>query len=915
VRWLLGLLVAFLVTAPAWLPWLDPALFLWNLDDAENHLLRIYVFGWLIDHGVWYPRWAPDLFMGYGFPVLNYYAPGLYYLAYLLGHLLRLSPWEAFRASGMVAIALAVSGAYALVVAVWRRVAGGILAAVALLYAPYAFQINLFKRGDLPEALGLGLVPWLLLALWEVWQAPTLRGRVGWTLGAALVGAALLLVHNLTALVGGALALFWTLALLAGRPTWRPALAVAIAGMLALGSTAFFWLPAVLEAHEAQLGYLQGDDLDYGQWLIDPSGRTPITDPRAASSPQTRIGLIDLNVHYPHQLVPSPKLSLGEAGLGLLAAVGAFVLSFRDRTARAAAVVAAVVAVLVSIHLQVATATFPLPGAQFGPLAIALAAAGILSIAVQRWRRNLVLPLLALALGCWFLTFQVSEPLWRHVPGLTLLQFPWRLMGPLAVAVALAAGGGTAALITASARRWGTRGRNVAWLFAAGAGAAVIFNSLGERPIDRSPPYPARAVDGSALLQNERTRLGQGSTTGREFTPRDVAIATVPGVQGVDRGLWTRLYPEAEWVGGLFYPLSGDLRLVAWQAGQLSMNVRVINDRDTPGQLGIHQLRFPGWRAWIDGRPVPVGSAPDIPEQEANLGFMTLPVPTGEHELVLRFGPTPVRAAGITLTVITFVATGLGLAWYLRRDPIVPFAPAASLIVLVVALAGYGASRELLATLPAGAPSLAAPVRAADGMARASHTSTGARSELVANVAEEVKARLEPLNASGLDTNRGVGQLTVKNLYDPGLGVAGVARRQWLYTRDAQPVSIDVELPHAPAIWFQAQAAADPAAWQMMPAVEYRVQVAPAGDATTSTTVLSQVVDPRGRAEDRRWIPLMADLAAWAGQRVRVTLRILPHETAGPSAGALAVQPAAGWGDPVIVAGDTARAQRYPAAS
>jgi uncharacterized membrane protein len=64
-----------------WAPWADPGFNLRAPGDAVNHLLRIYVFEWMLQQGVWLPRWVPDLAYGYGYPLFNYCAPGLYYLA------------------------------------------------------------------------------------------------------------------------------------------------------------------------------------------------------------------------------------------------------------------------------------------------------------------------------------------------------------------------------------------------------------------------------------------------------------------------------------------------------------------------------------------------------------------------------------------------------------------------------------------------------------------------------------------------------------------------------------------------------------------------------------------------------------------------------------------------------------------
>ncbi len=41
------------------------------------------------------------MFMGYGYPVLNFYAPIFYYLAWLLGSVLQLSVWDSTAPPGL----------------------------------------------------------------------------------------------------------------------------------------------------------------------------------------------------------------------------------------------------------------------------------------------------------------------------------------------------------------------------------------------------------------------------------------------------------------------------------------------------------------------------------------------------------------------------------------------------------------------------------------------------------------------------------------------------------------------------------------------------------------------------------------------------------------------------------------------
>src|SRR5215207_11497912 len=87
-----GPLLAALLSVVAWQPFVRPDFDLWKADDGEYHLLRVYVFEWAVRAGEWLPRWAPDLFVGLGYPIFNFYAPGTYYL----GLLLRLLGWDVY---------------------------------------------------------------------------------------------------------------------------------------------------------------------------------------------------------------------------------------------------------------------------------------------------------------------------------------------------------------------------------------------------------------------------------------------------------------------------------------------------------------------------------------------------------------------------------------------------------------------------------------------------------------------------------------------------------------------------------------------------------------------------------------------------------------------------------------------------
>jgi hypothetical protein len=860
-HWLLGLCAALLVTVPAWSRWLDPRLDLMDLhqvDDAKNHLLRLYHFGWLLDHGVWHPRWVPDMFMGYGYPLFNFYAPGTYYAGWLLRKLLGLDVWDSLRATGVLAALLMAAGTYSLAHALWRRAGLGLLAAIALLYGPYVLQINLFKRADIPETLALSLIPWLLLSTWRLWHSTTPGGRLAWLLAVAATGAGVVLTHNLTALTGCGLAGIWVLFLYVTKREWRNLGRVVAAGALAVGLSCFFWLPAIGDSKLVHIEELWGTGgLDYRGWFIEPSGNSPRQqDPK---NRQTRTGLIDLNLRYPHQLVAPPKVSLAQVGL-----------------------------------------------------------AGLAVVSLVLWPRRsvLLLPLLLASLACWSLTFAQSDPVWVRLPGMTLLQFPWRLFGPLGISIALAGAGSLAPLIAVLERRWDVRGRVAGWALTATVTAGVLFNSAGDwpKPFNDSP---RRAIDANAAYADEKQdRAGVGTTTNKEFLPQAVQVATYTVGTSRTRGAFERLYPDADWLGDRLFPLAGDLRLIGFRSGPLWLSARVANDSPNDALLGLRQLSFPGWRAWLDGGRTALGTVPYVPEQQAGLGFMTVAIPPGEHTVNLAFGPTLLRLAALGVTLATLLdVTGLVvlIVWRRHTMPGIAAWPWARLGLaggwaLLAALMAAAAWREVR---PAFGRFAVAPAPAAEqrsGVWLAGDLDRGGAG-LVVNVAEAVRTgQAQVTSPSGVQLGQDrfvdVRQLTILDS-DEERGAAGVSRREWLYLHPPSRVSVDVRVPAGRETWFQSALALDPSVWTapLGDGVRFQALIAPltGGSEGSPTLLLDKDVNPRADVGQRRWLPVAADLSPWGGSTVRLTLQTLPRDDQSFDW--------AGWGNPVVMVRDSARAR------
>ncbi|MDE3075249.1 MAG: hypothetical protein KGJ86_07445 [Chloroflexota bacterium] len=138
--------------------------------DGLFHVYRLVEFDRVFRSGVVYPRWAPDLMAGYGYPIFTFQAPLQYYLAEL-AHLAGLGFVDGIKlvvALGMVASVL---GMYLLGRELWGP-AGGFLSAIAYLYVPYRL-VNTYLDGELSQTLAWAWLPWLLWACWRFLEVPS----------------------------------------------------------------------------------------------------------------------------------------------------------------------------------------------------------------------------------------------------------------------------------------------------------------------------------------------------------------------------------------------------------------------------------------------------------------------------------------------------------------------------------------------------------------------------------------------------------------------------------------------------------------------------------------------------------------------------------------------------------------------
>jgi hypothetical protein len=273
-----------------------------------------------------------------------------------------------------------------------------------------------------------------------------------------------------------------------------------------------------------------------------------------------------------------------------------------------------------------------------GPAILVLAVlAALCTIGQSRGSRRGEISALApyglLSLVFLMLVTEVSLPVWETVPGLAYFQFPWRFLGPLATA-----------LIPLLAKLGG--GQRPRWVSAIAAGMMLIAGAPGLYPIPWQSGFGP--ITRQTIVQAELEGRWRGTTSTNDFVPTTVDMIPGPELQvlasydspPVDRvnrstlpeGAQVEVAPDVPWVN----------------------RFKVTTERDFV--LRLFLFDFPGWQASIDGMPAPI----EIAHPE---GFITVPVPEGNHEVVVRFTDTPIRRAAWALTALgVVVLVGLVVA-------------------------------------------------------------------------------------------------------------------------------------------------------------------------------------------------------------------------------------------------------------
>jgi hypothetical protein len=232
-----------------------------------------------------------------------------------------------------------------------------------------------------------------------------------------------------------------------------------------------------------------------------------------------------------------------------------------------------------------------------------------------------------------FLTLHLSAPLWQILPLVRLAQFPWRLLALTVVAMAFLCG------VAAKGSRSQSGFLDLSTL------VLVALLIVGSLPYVRAE-MSQRSVSLAGLMEFQQSSDEMtGSTAWVRDIPTwspmaDYAIAGEPITSKIS---FDYLYEQPGLIHARTLELRTESELVEYSA-------------ERSGLITFNTFYYPGWHAYLLD-PTTSAAVEELPiALRGQLGLMTVRVPAGVGQVLLRFQDTPIRRLA---TALTFGSLGL----------------------------------------------------------------------------------------------------------------------------------------------------------------------------------------------------------------------------------------------------------------
>jgi len=250
--------------------------------------------------------------------------------------------------------------------------------------------------------------------------------------------------------------------------------------------------------------------------------------------------------------------------------------------------------------------------------------------AARQWRktkRDLWNILLGWAIACSVLMFPVAGVLWKVLPKMEFMQFPWRWLLCLSMIFSLF----VTAFVTVGLRRWW-------WRSAVCIVAILVIVTAWHRV---QPPWWDSADDLREMQDNMATGVGYEGVD--EYTPL-----------GADPAAIDKAAPNVTVDGPANSARA--IQIVRWDTESRMFTAAMAE----PGQLAVRLFPYPAWRVEVNGQVVETAA-------RAETGQMLVPVGVGLNRVQISFVRTWDRVVGGWTSLLAAVVVAI-CSWRSRKS-------------------------------------------------------------------------------------------------------------------------------------------------------------------------------------------------------------------------------------------------------
>jgi uncharacterized membrane protein len=536
-------------------------------DDTQP--ARVFTMAKSLIDGQFPVRWVSGLGFGYGYPIFNFYAPFPYYVGsifYLLG-LDAITSAKIMFALPVVAAAL---GMY-LFIRSFLGALPGIVSAVIYLFFPY-FAVNLFIRGAVGEYYAYSILPYIFWGFFKIYYflnlpKPINLSKLFTLAGLTSISLALLIIsHNLSAyMLGIILVLFLLIVLVISKNKKQILTTYTTIFFFSFLLSAFYTIPALVELNYTDVNSQITGNFNYSLHFICPSQWWESPWGYAGSAP----GCLEDGISF----------RVGKTNI---------------------------IFTLLAVPFYLFIYIFKKPKSNHFFLFTFFVFCLIFSL---------------------FMTTHYSSPVWKLLPKIEFLQFPWRFLNFVGFSMAI--------LIGFLINSFKNKSNFPTIILACFVIAATIFVNL---KLFMPQDYHHNT---SGYTNKNHIYYGISKIT-NEYMP-----------EGFIRPKTQKQIPAL--------PLeirkgTGEITIIEDKTGLLQANIRM----NSKGEIQINKAYFPAWELSLNSQER------DLQKNPKGMGFKIDP---GNHDMVLRFIQTPVQNISNLLTIAGGIALLIAIIIYRERKP------------------------------------------------------------------------------------------------------------------------------------------------------------------------------------------------------------------------------------------------------